>query len=468
LPTTLTDLPGSRASVSTAIKKEHTVGHRCRAFSRTLLTGLLVVGLLVTARPLPAAANEVLTWNETALKALDAGGQRSVLIPRALAMVQGAVHDALNAITPRYAAYYFEGPRDPGASPEAAVAAAAHTVLVGVIPSFGTPAQKVAALAIVEEAYLASLGRVSDAAAKTKGVAVGRAAGAAMLALRQDDGATKDAPYTPGTGPGKWRPTPNPDPPNPPIADKALAPGYAPSSFPGWGNVTPFTLLSAAQFWLPGPPALTSEAYARDYNEIKRVGGQQSEARTPEQTEIARFWFEGPPAWSRVARTVAQVRSLDAWDSARLLALTHLAMSDSYVAGFKIRYVYDLWRPVTAIREGDTDGNDATAGDPTWNSLQNTPNVSDYPSTQSTFSGAAAAALTGVLGTDQVAFSVTSGPPFKDITRSFTSVSQAARESADSRVYAGIHFRSACEDGLVLGHKIGERAVAMYLQPVKK
>jgi hypothetical protein len=125
------------------------------------------------------------------------------------------------------------------------------------------------------------------------------------------------------------------------------------------------------------------------------------------------------------------------------------------------------YTPVTAIREGDTDGNDATAGDPSWNSLQNTPNVSDYPSTQSTFSGAAAA-LAGVLGTDQVAFSVTSGRPFADITRSFTSVSQAARESADSRIYAGIHFRSACEDGLVLGRKIGERAAALYLQRVKK
>ncbi|MDP9144800.1 MAG: vanadium-dependent haloperoxidase, partial [Actinomycetota bacterium] len=151
-----------------------------------------------------------------------------------------------------------------------------------------------------------------------------------------------------------------------------------------------------------------------------------------------------------------------------LMALMNLAMADSYIAGFKIRYVYDLWRPVTAIRDGDTDGNDATAGDLSWNSLQNTPAVSDYPSTQSTFSGAAAAALTGVLGTDQVSFSVTSGPPFADITRSFTSVSQAARESADSRIYAGIHFRTACEDGLVLGRNIGERAVALYLQPVKK
>jgi PAP2 superfamily len=444
------------------------MGHSCRAFRRTLLTGIFVVGLLVTARTSPADANEVLTWNETALKVAAANGQISVQIPRTLAMVQGAVHDALNAITRRYAAYYFEGPGEAGAAPAAAAAAAAHTVLVGVIPSFGTPAQKVAALALVEDAYVAALRGGGDGAATTTGVAVGRAAGAAMLALRRDDGATKDAPYTPGTGLGKWRPHPNPDPPNPPIANKELAPGYAPANLPGWGNVTPFTLLSASQFWLPGPPALTSEAYARDYNEIKRLGGQKSEARTAEQTEIARFWFEGPPAWSRIARAVAQARGLDAWDSARLLALTHMAMADSYIAGFKIRYVYDFWRPVTAIREGDTDGNDATAGDPSWNSLQNTPNVSDYPSTQSTFSGAAAAALAGVLGTDQVSFSVTSGPPFADITRSFTSVSQAARESADSRIYAGIHFRTACEDGLVLGRKIGERAAALYLQPVKK
>jgi hypothetical protein len=144
-----------------------------------------------------------------------------------------------------------------------------------------------------------------------------------------------------------------------------------------------------------------------------------------------------------------------------------LAMADAYIAGFKIRYVYDLWRPVTAIREGDNDGNDATVGDPTWDSLQNTPAVSEYPSTQSTFSGAAAAVLARSLGGDQASFSFTSGKPFEGITRSFTSFSQAARESADSRVYAGIHFRSACEDGLALGSKIGERVVRLYLQPVR-
>ena len=343
-------------------REERTMVHNRRVFGSTILIGFLVVGLMRVAQAAPAAATEVLTWNETAVKAAAAGGQDGILITRTMAMVQGAVHDALNAINRRYAAYYFEGPGEAGAAPEAAVAAAAHTVLVGVLPSFGTPAQKIAALALAEETYMASLSRVSDGAARNKGTSVGRASGAAMLTLRKDDGATRDAPYTPGTGPGKWRPHPNPDPPNPPIANQEVARGYASSLRPGWGSVTPFTLLSSSQFWLPGPPALTSEAYARDYEKVKSLGGQVSTARTAEQTEIARFWFEGPPAFNRIGRVVAEGRGLDAWDSARLLALMNMAMADAYIAGFKIRYVYDLWRPVTAIRDGDTDGNDATAG----------------------------------------------------------------------------------------------------------
>ena len=427
-----------------------------------------VVACLLSLAFAQSATNEVLQWNEITMKAIDANGQSNVVATRTLAMTQGAVHDALNAISRRYDAYYFEGSPDAGASPDAAVAAAAHTVLVGVVSSFGTPAQKGAALALVEQAYSASLARVTDGPARNKGVAVGRAAGTAMLALRKDDGATRDAAYTPGMGAGKWRPHPNPTPPNPPIANPDAARGFGPSAVPNWGNVTPFTLLSSSQFWLPGPPALTSPTYARDFNEVKAVGGKVSTVRTAEQTEIARFWFEGPGNWNTIARTVAATRKLDAADSARLLALMNLAMADAYIAGWKIRYVYDFWRPVTAIREGDNDGNDATAGDPTWDSHQNTPAVSDYPSTQSTFSAAAAVVLASLLGGDQATFTVTSGKPFEGLTRSFTSFSQAARESADSRVYAGIHFRSACEDGLGLGRKVGQRAVALYLQPVRK
>jgi hypothetical protein len=341
-------------------------------------------------------------------------------------------------------------------------------VLVGVVGNYGTPGQKGATFALIDQAYADSMARGTDGPARNKGVAVGRAAGGSILALRKDDGAFRDAPYTPGVGPGRWRPHPNPAPANPAIANPDLARGYLASAGSGWGNVTPFTLLSPSQFWLPGPPALTSPTYARDYNEVKNVGGKVSTIRTDDQTQIARFWFEGPGAWNTIARTVAISRSLDVRDSARVLALMNLAMADAYIAGFKIRYVYDLWRPVTAIREGDNDGNDATAGDPTWDSHQNTPSVSDYPSTQSTFSGAAAVALASALGGDQASFTFTSGKPFEGITRSFTSFSQAARESADSRVYAGIHFRSACEDGLALGRKVGQRAATLYLQPSKK
>jgi hypothetical protein len=431
-------------------------------------TASLVVCLWALTLAAPAFANEVLQWNETTMKAVVANGQNPVASTRTLAMVQVAVHDALNAVSRRYDAYYFEGPGDAAAAPDAAIAAAAHTVLVGVIGGYGTPAQKGATFALVDQAYAASIARVTDAPARNKGVAVGRAAGAAILALRKDDGAFRDAPYTPGVGAGKWRPHPNPVPANPPIANPDLARGYLPSAVPGWGNVTPFTLLSASQYWLPGPPPLTSQTYARDYNELKNVGGKVSTARTDEQTQIARFWFEGPGTWNTIARTVATSRKLDPRDSARVLALMNLAMADAYIAGFKIRYVYDLWRPVTAIREGDNDGNDATVGDPAWDSHQNTPAVSEYPSTQSTFSGAAAVALASALGGDQASFTFTSGKPFDGITRSFTSFSQAARESANSRVYAGIHFRSACEDGLALGRKVGQRTATLYLQPAKK
>src|SRR4029450_11199729 len=440
---------------------------RAIGFITSLPIATFVFCLTATLFISPAGANEVVQWNETTMKAIAANGQNNVVSTRTLAMVQVAVHDALNAISRRYDAYYFEVPADPAASPDAAVAAAAHTVLVGVIGIYGTPAQPVDTLALVPQAHAASIAPAPDGPARNKGVAVGRAAGAAILALRKDDGATRDVPYTPGMGPGKWRPHPKPVPANPAIPPPEMAPASLPTANPGWVNVTPFTLLSASQFWLPGPPALTSEKYARDYNEVKNVGGKVSTVRTTDQTQIARFWFEGPGNWNTIARTVATARDRQTRDTARVLALMNLAMADAYIAGWKLRYVYDLWRPVTAIREGDSDGNDATAGDPAWDSHQNTPSVSDYPSTQSTFSAAAAVTLASTLGGDQASFTVTSGKPFEGITRSFTSFSQAARESADSRVYAGIHFRSACEDGMALGRKVGERVAKLYLLPAK-
>jgi hypothetical protein len=174
-------------------------------------------------------------------------------------------------------------------------------------------------------------------------------------------GAARDAPHTPGSAPGQWRPHPNPVPADPPIPNPALAAGYGASFLPGWRNVMPFTLLSAAQFRPAGPPPLASEAYTRDFNEVKSLGGKKSAARTPEQSQIARFWYEGSPqGWNRIARVVAAEKNLDRWDLARLLALANMAMADGFIAGWNTRYHYDFWRPVTAIRSADTDGNPGT------------------------------------------------------------------------------------------------------------
>jgi hypothetical protein len=307
---------------------------------------------------------------------------------------------------------------------------------------------------------------VPEGAPKKRGIAVGQAAAAAMLAQRQADGSAAPSSYEPSAAPGKWRPHPNPVPANPPIADPAVAAGNWPPVLPQWGRVAPFTMAAPWQFRPAGPPALASTEYAKDYEEVKRLGSKTSTARTPEQSEMARYWYEGSPqGWSRIARVIAAEHGLDRWDNARLLALLNAAIADGFIAGFDARYLYDLWRPVTAIRAADTDGNDATAADPAWESYLNTPSTPDYPSTHSVAGGAAAAVLARIFGKDGVAFRMTSGPPFAGITRSFTSFSQAAQENADSRVFAGIHFRSACRDGIRLGERIGRRAFTHYLQP---
>jgi hypothetical protein len=207
--------------------------------------------------------------------------------------------------------------------------------------------------------------------------------------------------------------------------------------------------------------------YVWDYEEVKRLGSKTSTARTAEQSKIARYWYEGSPdSWSRIARVVGAQRGLDRWDSARLLALVNVAIADGFIAGYDTRYHYDLWRPITAIRAAETDGNDATTADPTWESFLNTPAIPEYPSTHSIAGGAAFAVLARFFGKDEVEFTMTSGAPFAGITRSFKSFSQASQENAESRIYAGVHFCSACRDGIKLGEQIGRRASALFLQPV--
>jgi hypothetical protein len=439
-----------------------------RFFSLLALLMGSMCWLAATSPGTPAWADEVADWNIAALDMVVAGGQNPILVSRTLAMMHLAIHDALNAIERRYEPYLSEGRAEPQAAPGAAVAAAARDVLAGVLPSFGTAEQRAKAIGMLERTYTAALAKIPDGIQKNHGLVAGQAAAAAMLTARQQDNATATPQYTPGTAAGRWQPHPNPVPANPALADPEIAVGNLAALLPHWGTVTPFMMAVPWQFRLPGPPPLKSEQYAHDYNEVKRIGGKSSTERTAAQTEIAKYWYESSPqGWSRIARVVSAQRGLDQWDTARLLALVNASIADGYIAGADTRYFYNFWRPVTAIRAGDTDENDATVPDPTWESFLNTPPLPDYPSTHSVAGGAAAAVLARFFGTDQVSFSMTSGSPFAEMTRSFTSFSQAAQENADSRVYAGIHFRTACEDGVKLGAQIGRRAFAQYLQPYK-
>jgi hypothetical protein len=449
--------------------------YRCVRRLGILAGALALIGL---ALPGEARANAVLDWNVVGFEVTAAGGQNNVALSRTMAMVHLSVHDALNSLERRYEAYLYaaDRPFEPhlhgvtsAIAADAAIAAAARDVLVSVVPEWGKPEQRTKALALIESTHTAALSRLPDGPPKDHGIAVGQAAAAAMILARKGDGAGAQPQYAPGTAPDKWRPHPNPVPANPPISDAALAVGNWPAMLPQWSKLAPFTMMAPWQFRPPGPPALTSTEYTRDYEEVKQLGSKESRVRTPAQSEIARYWYEGSPqAWSRIARVVAGERKLDRWESARLLALVNAAIADGFVAGFDARYTYNLWRPVTAIRAAETDGNDATAADSGWESYLNTPPIPDYPSTHSVAGGAAATVLAHFFGGDQVSFAMTSGEPFAGITRKFASFSQAAQENADSRIYAGIHFRSACRDGIKLGEQIGRRAFVNFLQPYRE
>jgi hypothetical protein len=416
-----------------------------------------------------AATDPVSYWNTVAIQAAITAGQSGIPGSRTLAITQLAIHDALNAIDHRYEQYAFKGTAPLGASPEAAIAAAAHdaiifTTTVGALPfpGFGTPATQAAAVAYVDTQYVSFLASIHDGLAKNDGIAAGQAAANAIRLLRLNDRATDLVAYTPGTRPGDWQPTPNPAPFDPPAAAE-----YVAASLPGWGLVTPFVLRRSTHFEPSGPPRLSGPKYARDYNEVKEIGAKNSTTRTAEQTTIARFWYEGSPyGWSRIARVVAESHGLDSWETARLLALANAAMADGFIAGFETKYDFNFWRPVTAIRAGDTDGNDRTVADPAWISLLNTPSIPDYTSTHSVLGSAAAEVLRRFFHTDKVPFTTTSGAPFAGLTRSFTSLSQAATENGESRIYAGIHFRAAVEDGIKQGNQIGGFVFTHALRPI--
>jgi membrane-associated phospholipid phosphatase len=386
---------------------------------------------------LPSPLSDAVTeWNQEAIRLalLPASALAPVQQTRAMAIIQTAVHDAVNGLTREYQTYLPPGPAPAEASPEAAAIAAAHHALRDL---FGNQPAQVAQLDALFTASLAARG-LSEA---DPGVGYGRTAAAALLAARAgDNSAQAQYPYAaPGAGlPGVWTP----------ISD---APG-AQALLPGWGAVTPFVLRSGSQFRPDPPPALDGERYARDYNEIKVIGALNSPVRTPEQTEIARFWLASPTAiWNPVLRQVVAARDLDLSDKARAFALFYLAAADASIACWEAKYAYNFWRPQPAIRRGDADGNDLTEADAAWLPLHQTPRHPEYPSGHTANSGAMAAILALLFGDDPGAPVVVT---VSGITRQWETFSEALLEVIDARVYSGIHFRASDEAGARMGGQV--------------
>jgi hypothetical protein len=445
---------------------------RIRLFGLTACLGVGMFLTSATASGPGAGPNAVTAWNANAGEASVAAcfiGGYGPQEARMYAMMHVAIHDALNAIDLRSRPYAASLRAAPGASPDAAIATASRDVLVPVLGSFSffLPANCISAgVASVEADYAAALAAIPNGMAKTRGVALGHTAAAAILASRSDDGfdtPTVDPNYQEGTAPGEYRYTP----------------GFPFAFAPHLGeDLTPFVLKDGSQF-RPGPPySLTSRKYAADVNEVQRLGGDgvtTPSARTADQTQIARFWLESSPLlWNRLTRSVATAENLDLWESARLYGVLNMALSDGYVGTFETKYHYRFWRPVTAIRLAAIDGNPATTADPTWTPLEPTPPIPDYDSGHAVEGGAAAQVLKRFFGTDKMTFSVCSftlpaGQTCSDaspILRHFTSFSQASDENAVSRIYVGFHFRDAVATGQKHGEKIANRVVNRALRPV--
>jgi hypothetical protein len=430
--------------------------------------GLSIV--LLAASPSAARTDAVLRWNENAGRAAAAAcltpEGNALAEARMYAMVQIAVHDAVNAIRRRSRPYAYDVQATGGTSSSAAVAAAARDVLVAVIGQLQESAECIQrGLATVEADYAAALGELPDNTPKARGIAVGQAAASVILTLRANDGSNTvlaDFDYQEGTLPGEYKFTPG-----------------TPFAFaPKWGDVTPFVLSASSQFRAAPPFPVTSSDYAEDFNEVKSLGGDgvtTPSARTAEQTEIGLFWIESSPlAWNRIARQISERANLDLNGNARLFGLLNMALADGYIGSWEGKYHYKFWRPITAIREADADGNPATSGDPAWAPLGFTYPMPDHDSAHSVEGGAAAEVLKLFFGNDRIRFrncsnTLPAGSKCTDARpqlRSFRSFSEAANENALSRVLIGIHFRRAVEEGVAHGRNIGRRAVDLFMRPI--
>lgn len=398
----------------------------------------ITVAASMTLAAAAVHADAVTDWNVKANDIIVAGRVGPAPANRALAIANVAVFDAVNAITGRYAA---SGRVVLDAAPAASVEAAVAAAMRGTLGKLLVPQQ-----AEIDAAYQAALATVPDGAARSAGIAVGEKAAAAILALRGGDGATAPDSYVPFSMPGVYVPTTSP-------------------AVPHWGKRTPWVLTSSDQLRPGAPPALSSEVWARDYNEIKALGGKTSTQRSAAQTEIARFWEATQPViYYPLARAVALQPGRDVTQNARLLAAVGMAMDDALIAIFDAKYAYNFWRPVTAIRNGDKDGNDATARDPMWAPFIDTPMHPEYPCAHCVVSASLGAVLQAEIGNGPVPRLATTSPTAPGVTRSWTSIAEFTQEVANARIYDGVHFRNSTEVGTALGRKVGEMVAAKALR----
>jgi hypothetical protein len=423
-------MPGRSASLKLLLKFEE------EAMSTVQLRAWILAAA-ITAVPAASAADVVTEWNQKAGAAVAESKLYPFAGTRATSMVQVAVFDAINSIEGRYSPYKVKVSAPAGSSAEAAGVAAAHAVLVKLFPE-----QK----ASLDVAYAASLAQIPEGGGKTAGIEVGEEVAGKILALRASDGSDAPNNYRPITAPGVYVPT------TLPIASQ-------------WGDVTPWVMERGSQFRPAAPPDLKSAEWARDYDEVKDLGGKKSTVRTAEQTETARFWLiTGPQSWDPLVRQLAAAPGRSLIENARLFALVEMAAADAYIAVFDGKYAFNLWRPITAIRNGDRDGNDATGRDAGWEPLIDTPLHPEYPCAHCITSAAVRMVLESEFGTGAVSLSMTSSA-VPGVTHKWASIEEWANEVSVARIYGGIHYRNSTVVGKDMGKKIGELAVRNYLKP---
>jgi PAP2 superfamily len=402
----------------------------------------LVACALLLVPLAPARADTVTEWNLNATNALlvTAAQPPQVSVPH-LAMVQGAVYDAVNAIDGGHEGYLISsGSAEPSDSMEAAAATAAHRVLVHLVPG---------QQATLDALYIASLSGIPDGEPKTRGIAVGEQAAVAMIAARANDGRFGAFRLAIGSQPGVWRP---------------VLPAFVNDPNAWLKDVTPFLIEDAAQFRSKGPLALTSRRYAHEFDEVKSLGSLTSSERTADQTHAARYWAENPPAtWSRVFRTLSAQEGLTLVDNARLYAMLYMTATDALISVWDDKAHWLFWRPITAIREAGSDGNPLTQQQDGWTPLIANPPYPEYPSGHTGLSGSIVKTLQQFFGTDEIAWTDTNNA---GLTRSFSSPSQAIGEIVDARVWSGIHFRTADEQGQRIGRRVASYRQGRYFRPV--